>query len=71
MTSIINKIIYGAIGLTVLFLLMSTIVLPHFNTTYNYTVTGLSSATTQGLFLLVLVLALIGFSIEYLPRTRR
>lgn len=62
----------GSIGLTVLFLLMSTIVLDHFNTTYNYTVTGLAASTTQGLFLLVLVLALIGFSIEYLPKgTRR
>lgn len=71
MSSLLNQIIYGAIGLTVLFLLMSTIVLPHFNTTYNYTVTGLSAATTQGLFLLVLVLALIGFSIRYLPRTSR
>jgi len=64
--SIINTIVYGAIGLTVLFLLMSTIVLSHFNTTYNYTITGLSAATTQGLFLLVLVLALIGFAVQYI-----
>lgn len=71
MANLLNKIIMGSIGLTVLFLLMSTIVLTHFNTTYNYTVTGLSAATTQGLFLLVLVLALIGFSIEYLPSAKR
>lgn len=69
--SIINKIVYGSIGLTVMFLLMSTIVLPQFNTSYNYPVTGLSSATSQGLFLLVLVLALVGFSIQYLPSTRK
>lgn len=69
--SLVNKIIMGSIGLTVLFLLMSTIVLDHFNTTYNYTVTGLSATTTQGIFLLVLVLALIGFAIEYLPKARR
>lgn len=69
--TLLNKIIMGSIGLTVLFLLFSTIVLDHFNTTYNYTVTGLAASTTQGLFLLVLVLALIGFSIEYLPRARR
>jgi len=68
---LLNKIIMGSIGLTVMFLLMSTIVLTHFNTTYNYSVTGLSAATTQGLFLLVLVLALIGFGIEYLPSARR
>jgi len=67
---IIQKVVYGSIGLTVLFLLMSTIVLPNFNTTYGYTVTGLASATSQGLFLLVLVLALVGFAIEYLPRVR-
>lgn len=68
---IINKVIYGGIGLTVLFLLMSTIVLPHFNTTYNYTVTGLAAATSQGLFLLVLVLALIGFGVEYIPSAKK
>ena len=71
MSQIINKVIYGAIGLTVLFLLMSTIVLPHFNTTYNYTVTGLSSATSQGMFLLVLVMALIGFALPYIPSSRK
>lgn len=70
-SGIIKKVVFGAIGLTVLFLLMGTIVLPHFNTTYNYTITGLSVATTQGLFLLVLVLALIGFSLEYLPKIGR
>jgi len=69
--TLLNKIIMGSIGLTVMFLLMSTIVLTHFNTTYNYTVTGLSTATTHGLFLLVLVLALIGFSVEYLPKASR
>ena len=69
--SLVNTIIMGAIGLTVLFLLMSTIVLPHFNSVYGYTITGLSSATTQGLFLLVLVLALIGFGIRYMPSARK
>lgn len=71
MSGIINQIIYGAIGLTVLFLLASTIILPNFNTTYNYPVTGLSSTTLQGMFLLVLVLALIGFSVRYLPSAKR
>lgn len=67
---IINTIVYGSIALTVMFLLMSTIVLPHFNTTYNYAITGLSAATTQGLFLLVLVLALVGAAITFLPKVR-
>ena len=70
-SGIINMVVYGAIGLTVLFLLMSTIVLPQFNTTYGYVITGLSTSTTQGLFLLVLVLALVGFAITYLPKIGR
>ena len=69
--SILSMVVYGSIGLTVLFLLLSTIVLPHFNTTYNYTVTGLSTATTQGIFLLVLILALIGFAVTYIPKVGR
>ena len=69
--SIVNTIVIGAIGLTVLFLLMSTIVLPQFNASYNTPVTGLSSATLQGLLLLVLVLALIGFGIRYMPSARK
>ncbi len=68
MSSMIRNVVLGSIALVVLFLLMATIVLPNFNTTYNYTVTGLSPAITQGLFLLVLTLALIGFAIPYLPR---
>lgn len=71
MSNIINNVIYGAIGLTVLFLLMSTIVLPNFNTSYNTTVTGLSSTTLQGIMLLVLVLALIGFGVQYIPKARK
>ena len=61
--AIMNKVIGIALGLTVLFLLGSTILLPHFNTTYNYSITGLSASTTQGLFLLVLVLGLISVAV--------
>lgn len=68
MDGIINNVVYGAIGLVVMYLLLATIVLPNFNTTYNYTVTGLSTATLQGLLLLTLVMALIGFAIRYIPR---
>jgi hypothetical protein len=71
MTNIINTVVYGSIALTVLFLLMSTIVLSHFNTTYNFVITGLSSSTTQGLFLLVLVLSLVGAAIGFLPKVSR
>lgn len=68
MDGIINTVVYGAIGLVVLYLLLATIVLPNFNTTYNYTITGLSASVTQGLLLLTLVLALIGFAVRYLPK---
>lgn len=67
MSEIINKIVFGAVALTVCFLLLNVVVLPHFNDAYNTSVTGLSSSTTQGLILLSLVLALIGMSINFLP----
>jgi type II secretory pathway component PulF len=69
-SSIINTVIYGAIGLTVFFLLLATIVLPQFNTAYNTAVTGLSTATLQGMLLLVLVLALVGVGIMYICRSK-
>jgi len=65
---IINTVVLGSIGLTVLYILMSTIVLDKFNESYNTSVTGLSASTTQGLLLLTLILALVGFGITYLPR---
>jgi predicted transporter len=68
MDGIINTVVYGAIGLVVMYLLLTTIVLPNFNSSYNYTVTGLSATVTQGLLLLTLVLALIGFAVRYLPK---
>lgn len=71
MDGIINTIVYGAIGLVVLFLMLTTIVLPNFNSSYNYTVTGLSPSITQGLLLLVLFLALIGFAIRYIPKFKQ
>lgn len=71
MASIINKVVYGSIGLAVLFVLLPNLVMPFFNTSYNYTITGLAAATTQGILLLVFILALIGFAVDYIPRTRR
>jgi hypothetical protein len=66
MEGIINTVVYGSVSLVVLFLLMNTVVLSHFNTTYNTTVDNLSSSTLQGLFLLMLVLALIGMALGYI-----
>jgi ABC-type phosphate transport system permease subunit len=68
MESIINTVVYGSIGLVVLFLLLTTIVLPYFNASYNTTVTGLSSSFLQGILLLVFILAMIGFAIRYIPK---
>ena len=64
-SGILNVVIGIGIGLTVFFLLMSTIVLPHFNTTYNYTVTGLSTATTQGIFLLSFILGALAVGLVF------
>jgi hypothetical protein len=55
-----DKAIDIPLALTVTFLLLSGIVLANFNTAYNYVVTGLSSATTQGIMLILLVIALFG-----------
>lgn len=66
----IEKTILIALSLALLFILLPTIVLTNFNTAYNYTVTGLSSTTLQGILLIVLVVALIGFVMYLLPRTK-
>jgi predicted transporter len=71
MDGIINTVVYGAIGLVVMYLLLATIVFPNFNTSYNYTITGLAPSISQGLLLLTLVLALIGFAVRYLPRFKK
>jgi hypothetical protein len=62
---ITSVVVVISMGMTVFYLLLSTVVLPHFNTTYNYTVTGLASATIQGLFLLTFVLGCIGVAIAF------
>lgn len=69
MSKLLNLVVIGSIAATVFFLLAATIILPQFNTAYNFSVTGLSVATTQGLLLLVLVLLLVGVGIQFMPRT--
>jgi type II secretory pathway component PulF len=68
MDSIINKVIYGSIGLATLFILLTTIVIPQFNASYNTSVTGLSSSMLQGILLLCFFIAIIGFAIAYIPK---
>jgi hypothetical protein len=71
MDGLINKTILIIISLATVFLLSATILMPFFNTTYNYTVTGLSTATTQGILLLVFFLGLISIALYYLPRFKK
>jgi type II secretory pathway component PulF len=67
---IIDKVIYGSIGMAVLFIMLSSVVLPNLNTTFNYVVTGLSATLYQGIITLVFFLALIGFAMAYIPKKK-
>jgi hypothetical protein len=66
-----DKIIDIALGATIFFVLVATIVLPMFNTAYNATVTGLSSTTLQGLLLVCLVLAIIGVARHFVKTGKK
>ena len=63
---ILNKGLMIIITLAAVFLLSATILMPFFNTVYNYTVTGLSTSTTQGLFLFVLFIGLIAIILGFI-----
>lgn len=56
---LLMKVLMIVIVLATFFLLSATILLPFFNTSYGYTVTGLSTSTTQGLSLFVLFIGFI------------
>lgn len=65
---VITGIILGSIGLTIAFILLPSIILPNFNTTYNYVITGMDVATYQGLLTLVLVLVFVGMALAFMPK---
>lgn len=67
--SLVDTAIGIGLGLTVLFLLGSTIILPRFNEAYNTSVTGLSASTTQGLLLIVLAIGLIGVAQRFYKKS--
>ncbi len=67
-SGLLEKVILGSIALAVLFLLLNTIVVPNLNDTMQGNITGISNTTWQGILLLVMVLALIGFAMAYMPR---
>ena len=61
MSKAMDKAIDIPLSLTVFFILLVGIVLVNFNTAYNYTVTGLSSSTSQGIVLIVFVIGLFAY----------
>lgn len=67
MKNILNIVVGIAIGLTVFFLLLNSIIMPNYNSTGSTVVTGtgMSTATYQGLLLLVFVLAIIGVALSF------
>jgi len=67
MKNILNTVVGIAIGLTVLFLLLNSIIMPNYNTTATATITGtgMTAATYQGILLLVFVLAIIGVAMSF------
>jgi len=62
-----EKVVGIGIGLTVLFLLLNSIIMPNYNTagSTNITSTGLTSTTYTGILLLVFVLAIIGVAMAF------
>jgi hypothetical protein len=68
MADIMGKVVGIGIGLTVLFLLLNSIIMPNYNTAggTNITGTGLSASSYTGLLLLVFVLAIISIAVAFL-----
>lgn len=60
-----EKIIGGSLALGVLFLMTTNVILPFFNSTYNYVVTGLSTTVLQGILLILLLVGLIGMIVSF------
>jgi cytochrome b561 len=74
-----NKVVGIGIGLTVLFLLLASVIMPNYNiagninTATNYTPEGptggiMSQLTYTGLLLLVFVLAIVGIALTFLRK---
>lgn len=64
----INNVVGIGVALIIFFLVVGTIVMPMFATTYEYAITGMSAGTTQGLFVLVLALATVGFGVSFIKK---
>lgn len=70
MDGMLDKALMIIIILAAVFLLSATILLPFFNTVYSYVVTGLSAATTQGMFLFLLFIGLIAIILGILKAVK-
>lgn len=70
MADIMEKIIGLALGLGVLFLMTTNVILPFFNGSYNYTVTGLTASTLQGILLIILLVGLVGAVVTIYKRSK-
>ena len=72
MSEIMTRVVGIGIGLTVLFLLLNSIIMPNYNTTGSATVTntGMSTATYQGILLLIFVLAMVGIAMAFFKSTK-
>ena len=70
MKNILNTVVGIAIGLTVLFVLLNSIVMTNYNTVgaNNWLGTGMTAATFQGLLLLIFVLAMIGVAMAFFKK---
>jgi hypothetical protein len=68
---LITKSILVIISLATVMLLSATIMMPFFNQAYTSVVTGLSSSTIQGIFLLVFFLGMISIALRYLPSAKK
>ncbi len=57
-----------ALGAALAFILIAVVVMPFFNTAYNTSITGLSSATSQGLLLVVFLIYLVSHAKDFIGR---
>jgi len=65
-----EKVVAVSIGLTVFFLLLSSIIMPNYNTTggQNVAGTGMSTTTYQGILLLVFILGVVGIALTFMKK---
>jgi hypothetical protein len=71
MDDLLHDVLYIVIILAALMLLTGTIIIPFFNMAYASTVTGLSSATLQGIMLFVFFIFYVAIILGILKAVRK